>query len=114
MSDNQCHFYKIGGNRCTMRTSRGKHFCTLHQKALCKFTGEELIKELTSTTRSYLRLSSTHQDACQDPLSSPDTVPVLSNLIYEALNRGYRYKDLKVHINTILNDWQSMKYLRIV
>jgi hypothetical protein len=97
-----------------MKTSRGKYFCILHQKALCKFSGEELIKELASTTRSYLRLSSTHQDACRDPLSSPDTVPVLSNLIHEALNRGYRYKDLKVYINTTLKDWQSMKYLRIV
>ena len=114
MEKEQCSFYEHRRDRCIMRASKDTPFCMLHQNRFADISNEELMKEIGKAIKSYIRESPTNHYFLADPLGMPDKAPLLANLITEAVERGYKYKDLKLYIKKIHDEWLSRKGLRFI
>lgn len=112
MEKEQCRFHEPLSERCTMKASKDKAFCALHQRRFARVPNEELMREISNAARSYIREAPEIHQAVEDPLGLPDKVPLLFNLITEALDRGYRYKDLKHYLKKHCDDWHSWRDVR--
>ena len=52
MEKEQCRFYEPRSERCTMKASKDKAFCALHQRRFARVPNEELMREISNAARS--------------------------------------------------------------